>query len=69
MKNRNERDAWLYAERMKRYRLFYEPVKKLKEEGFTMKEIAAKLDVAMHTVAYLWYKIDKEVNDQLKDQG
>ena len=34
-----------------------------------MKEIAVKLDVAMHTVAYLWYKIDKEVNDQLKDQG
>lgn len=69
MKIRNERDALWYAERMKRYQLFYEPVKKLKEEGFTMKEIAAKLDVAMHTVAYLWRKIDKEVDDQLKDEG
>lgn len=70
MKIRNERDAMFYAERMKHYQRFYEPVKKLKEEGFTMKEISIKLDIAMHTVSYLFKKIDKEVNDQLnEDEG
>lgn len=42
---------------------FSERVRDLKEKGFTMKETARELNLAMHTVSSLWNEFEKKESE------